>query len=187
MSPGLRSRLLAGRLGRPAAVRLALVAVSAATLVAVLVAFRSGEDVGGEGGRRPAPTFSLPDTRDPAARVELAAFRGRPVVVNFWASWCVPCRNEMPAFEAAHQRFRDRVAFVGVNHQDGRTPALDLLRQTGVTYASGSDPDGKVAAAYRLIGMPSTVLVSADGHVVATHTGELSRSQLDGMIEKLVA
>jgi hypothetical protein len=78
------------------------------------------------------------------------------------------------------------VAFLGVNHQDGRTPARDLLRQTGVTYPSGSDPDGKVAADYGLRGMPSTVFISSDGLIVASRTGELSRSELDDMIEKLL-
>jgi len=140
----------------------------------------------GQSERRPAPAISLPEVRDSTARVELASLRGKPVVVNFWASWCAPCRKELPYFEAAHQRLGDRVAFLGVNHQDGRTPARDLLRQSGITYPSGSDPDGKVAIDYGLRGMPTTVFISSDGQIVASRTGELSRSELDEMIERLL-
>lgn len=161
--------------------------VIAAIVVAGLALAGGGGDARSEGAPRPAPTFSLPDTVDPSSRVDLADYRRRPVVVNFWASWCVPCRKEMPNFQAAHERFGDRVTFLGVDHQDGRTPARDLLRQTGVTYRSGSDPDGKVASAYGLRGMPSTVFVSAEGQIVATRTGELSRSELEDMVEDLLS
>lgn len=137
----------------------------------------------GEG--RGAPSFSLPDLRRPEAKVDLAAYRGRPVVLNFWASWCVPCRREMPTFQAVSQQLGDRVAFVSVNHQDGRSPALRLLDETGVTYPAGHDPEGKVAAAYGLIGMPTTVFISPTGQVVATRTGEMTRSQLQHAIEDL--
>jgi cytochrome c biogenesis protein CcmG/thiol:disulfide interchange protein DsbE len=164
----------------PAAIATVVVAVALGALFS-----RGGASAPGE-EQRPAPAISLPDVHDPSGRVELESLRGKPVVVNFWASWCVPCRKELPDFEAAHQRFGDRVAFLGVNHQDGRTPARDLLRQTGVTYPSGSDPDGKVAADYGLRGMPSTVFISSRGQIVASRTGQLSRSELDDMIERLL-
>ncbi len=171
----------------PAGARLSA-AVASVLVVVVLGAFfyRGGGSSPGASEQRIAPAISLPDLRDPSARVELESLRGRPVVVNFWASWCVPCRKELPGFEAAHQRFGDRVAFLGVNHQDGRTPARDLLRQSGVTYPSGADAEGKVASDYGLRGMPSTVLVSSSGQIVASHTGELSRSRLEDMIENLL-
>ncbi len=165
-----------------ATVVIAATAVVAVVLGAVLL--RGDDSAPAEMDQRAAPAISLPDVNNPLATVRLQSARGRPVVINFWASWCVPCRKEMPHFEAAHQRFGDRVAFLGVNHQDGRTPARDLLRQTGVTYPSGSDPEGKVASDYRLRGMPSTVFVSSGGQIVASRTGEMSRSQLDDMIEK---
>lgn len=170
--------------------RAAATVVIAATVVVTgalgAVLLRGDDSAPAEVDRRAAPAISLPDVNDPLATVGLQSARGRPVVINFWASWCVPCRKELPHFEAAHQRFGDRVAFLGVNHQDGRTPARDLLRQTGVTYPSGSDPEGKVASDYRLRGMPSTVFVSSGGEIVASRTGELSRSQLDELIEKLL-
>lgn len=169
----------------PAGARLPAAIATVVFAVALGAVFsKGGGSAPGESEQRPAPAISLPDLRDPAARVELASLRGKPVVVNFWASWCVPCRKELPDFEAAHQRFGDRVAFLGVNHQDGRTPARDLLRETGVTYPSGADADGKTATDYGLRGLPSTVLISADGQIVASRTGQLSRSELDDMIEE---
>ena len=113
--------------------------------------------------------------------VSLVSLAGRPVVVNFWASWCVPCRTEMPALEAAHERFGGRVAFVGVDHQDDRASAVRLVAQTGVTYESGFDPQGTVAA-YGLYGLPTTLLVSADGVVVAEVTGAVTEQRLLAMI-----
>jgi len=134
-------------------------------------------------GRQPAP-FSLPDLRDPSRSVALASFRGRPVVVNFWASWCVPCRKEMPAFEQVAEELGAKVAFVGVNHQDGRGPANELLDQTGVRYPVAFDPAGKTALAYGLFGMPSTLFVAANGRLVGRHTGQMSADDLRSAIRQ---
>ena len=129
-----------------------------------------------------APGFVLDGLGTTTSSVALASLAGRPVVVNFWASWCVPCRTEMPALEAAHRRFGGRVAFVGVDHQDDRASAVQFVAQTGVTYESGFDAQGTVAAAYCLYGLPTTVLVSADGVVVAEVTGAATEQRLLAMI-----
>jgi thiol-disulfide isomerase/thioredoxin len=107
------------------------------------------------------------------------------VLVNFFASWCVPCRKEMPAFQAVSAQLGDRVAFIGVNHNDDRAGALQLLADTGVRYPTGYDPEGHVAASYGLFGMPSTLFVGADGTLLETHTGEISRDQLEQTISRL--
>ena len=170
---------------RPSRRRVVLVVAGALVVAAaavVAVAAKPGRaPVVTKGSGRAAPTFDVPALAGDG-HIRLAAFRGRPVVLNFWASWCVPCRREMPAFQAVHERMGDRVAFVGMNNQDSRHDALNLLRETGVRYPSGYDPEGKVARAYRLIGMPTTVFVSADGRVVGTRTGELSRARLEEAI-----
>ncbi len=164
----------------------ALAVAAVVGVVVVATAGRSAEDrLNIESKGREAPTFSVPDLRQPGGRIELAAYRGRPVVLNFWASWCVPCRKEMPAFEEVHRRVGDRVVFVGMDHQDGRTPARALLEETGVTYPSGHDPEGKVASAYGLVGMPTTVFISASGQRVATRTGEMTRAELEEALERL--
>ena len=178
-----------GRLRRwPWALRLATAGGAALVVIAIVVAAtaRGSQDaLRSPGQPRTAPTFSLPDLEDASRRVELTAYRGRPVVLNFWASWCVPCRQDMPHLEAVHRAEGERVVFLGINHQDGRSPARDLLAQTGVTYPSGHDPEGKVASAYRLVGMPSTVFISSSGEILATRAGEMSRSQLEDAMRTL--
>ena len=129
-------------------------------------------------GSDAAPSFRLPNVREGAPAVSLARFSGRPVVLNFWASWCIPCAKEMPAFQSVSEQVDGRVAFVGVDHQDSRRRALELLGKTGVTYPSGYDPEGRVARSYRLRGMPTTVFISADGRVRAQRAGEMSRDEL---------
>lgn len=163
-------------------------AVAIVITVAVIVTVQYqpvGSSVRRSSAARTAPTFEVADLRDEAATIDLRDLRGRPVVLNFWASWCVPCRKEMPAFQAVHRRTGDDVAFLGINHQDSRDDALDLLRSAGVSYPSGFDPKGSVARAYGLYGMPTTVFISTDGRILATRTGELTESQLSTAITEL--
>jgi cytochrome c biogenesis protein CcmG/thiol:disulfide interchange protein DsbE len=125
-----------------------------------------------------APTFTVTDVRHPSRTVTLTSRRGTPVVLNFWATWCVPCRKEMPDLEAVHRSLGGRIAFIGIDNRDSRRLAIKFLRDTGVTYPTGFDPDGQIAAAYGVLGMPTTVFISADGTVVAKHTGQLRASTL---------
>lgn len=133
-----------------------------------------------------APDIQLASVVDPEQTVDLRDVAGRPVVVNFWASWCVPCRREMPTFQALHERLGNRVAFVGIDHQDRREDALDLLAETGVTYPTGYDPAGDVARAYGLFGMPTTVFISVDGEILARRTGEIDADELERTIQRLL-
>lgn len=172
----------------------AVVALAVAGVVAgaAIVAGRDGGRGASEGGggrlvrlRGPAPAFALPEVREGGATVRLADFAGRPVVVNFFASWCVPCRAEMPAFEAVARSLDGRVAFVGIDHRDSRRLARRLLDETGVSYPAAYDPGGSVAAAYRLFGMPTTVFVGPGGTLVARRTGEMSRAELERALGEL--
>ena len=171
---------------RKLAVATALVVAVLAVAVAVAIASRpDAPAVTATGQGRPAHQFEVQDLRDDTKTVALADLRGRPVVLNFWASWCVPCRKEMPAFQAVHRRVGNQVAFLGMNNQDSRHDALELLARTGVRYASGYDPQGTVAHAYGLYGMPTTVFISSEGRVLATRTGELSETQLESALAEL--
>ena len=165
----------------------ALTAAVAITLVAAITQGDTAPDSSAlrDGDGAAAPGFRLEDLRDSEETIALADFAGRPVVLNFWASWCVPCRSEMPALQAAHQRLAGQVMFVGINHQDSRTSATDLLDETGVTYPSGRDPNGEVAASYGLYGLPATVFISADGKILATRTGEIGQTELEQTITRL--
>ena len=134
---------------------------------------------------RAAPDFELPGLADPDDVVSLAGADG-PVLVNIWASWCVPCRREMPLLQAAHEEYGDRVTFIGVNHQDQRDAALGFLRETRVTYRSGFDPDGSTARDYGAFGLPTTYFITPSGRIVATKTGEMTAAELSSELERLL-
>ena len=153
-------------------------AAAVIAVVGALVATTTHQPTSRVSHPQEAKAFALPDLRDPDRTISLAAFRGTPVVVNFWASWCVPCRKEMPDFERVAEDERDRVAFVGVNHQDSRHDALALLHDTGVRYPVAYDPAGKTALAYGLFGMPTTLFIGPDGRLLGRHTGQMSAADL---------
>ena len=91
----------------------------------------------------------------------------------------------MPTLEAAYRRLRGRVAFVGIDHRDSRDDALHFVRDTGVTYLIGFDPDGSTARRYGLIGVPTTVFLDAKGREVARHLGQISKTDLKRAIDRL--
>lgn len=117
--------------------------------------------------------------------VRLSDWQGTPMVVNFWASWCPPCVAEMSAaFEPVHQGLGDEVAFVGLNLEDDPDRAAEIVDLTGVTYELGRDPTGELFTGFGGFGMPTTIFVDETGQVVDSHTGALSRSQLEGLIAR---
>jgi len=133
---------------------------------------------------RPAVGFTLPGLRDGQPPVHLAAVPGKPTVVNFFAAWCVPCRTELPAFKAASDAHPE-VAFLGVDHQDSRSDAIELLDEFGITYPAGYDPRGEIAAKYRIRGLPATVFIDARGRVTELHQGALSAAAIDAGVRAL--
>ena len=161
-----------------------VVGVVAAALGLLVVIGRAGRSPDRVPRHRIAPAFDLPRVGSERDRVRLADFAGRPVVVNFWASWCVPCRKEMPALEAVAERLSGQVAFVGVTQQDGRTAGADFEHEVGVTYPSGSDPEGTTAPAYGVGGLPTTVLIDADGRIVGRHLGALTEKTLTELVRR---
>jgi len=161
------------------AVATATATVLVATAVIAYLALRPGAEE-----QRQAPEFSMPSLRDETETIALADFRGEPLVLNFWASWCVPCRKELPALQKVSEATKGRVAFLGVNHQDGRRGAMRLLDETGVTYPSVFDPGGRIAGRYRLFGMPTTFFISADGRILGEHTGELTEDDLAERLDR---
>lgn len=135
-----------------------------------------------EGAPAPAATW----LRFDGSQGSLAELGGRPVVLNFWASWCTPCLKEMPDFEEVHQELGDRVAFVGINVRDGVDPATRMIERTGVTYELGRDPSGELVLAFGGVILPTTVLVDADGTVVEVIARPLSAAELRTEVEGLL-
>ncbi len=125
-----------------------------------------------------APALSLTDLD--GRPVTLADFRGRPVVLNYWASWCEPCRDEFPELRdalAAHAS--DGLAVVGVLFKDDVAPAKDFMQKMSATWPSLADPDGVGAAAYRVIAPPTTYFIDRDGVVQDVQLGGMTAEQLD--------
>jgi cytochrome c biogenesis protein CcmG/thiol:disulfide interchange protein DsbE len=133
---------------------------------------------------RPAPPFTL--TTLDGASFDLAATRGKPVVVNFWASWCIPCEEEAAVLEQASRAYRDRVTFVGVNVQDTDPLARDFLKRFGVTYPNGRDATGSIAVEYGMSGVPETYFVDRNGTLVHKWQGPLDDARLAAYLDELL-
>ncbi len=121
---------------------------------------------------RPAPAFSL-ETLDTGETVSLADLRGQRVVINFWATWCQPCKIEHPALLEAARRWPD-VQFLGVLYQDEPIKARAYLRRNGEAYPTLLDPGGVVAIDYGVGGVPETYFLDEEGQVFYKHAGPLS-------------
>lgn len=116
----------------------------------------------------------------------LASFGGRPLVINFWASWCVPCRTEMPLLQRAAGRHPE-VAFLFVDEKDGRAAAKAFISGLGtrVTSPVASDPKGSVGDAFHVVNLPTTAFVRADGSLAALRVGQLDQTTLDDYLSAL--
>ena len=109
---------------------------------------------------------------------------GKPMLVNFFASWCAPCVAEMPDLEALHEEYGDRVVFIGLDTQETAEAGRKIVQKTGVTYEIGRDPDGAMFTAFGGLGMPTTVLIRPDRTIAERHSGALSADRLRSMIDK---
>lgn len=132
-----------------------------------------------------APDLSLVDLE--GQPVSLAALRGRPVVLNYWASWCGPCRDEFPALKAAQEAHAGAgVAILGVLFKDDPGPAKDFIAKEGATWPTLADPDGTGAAAYRVVAPPTTFFIDADGVVRDLQVGGMTPEQIDAHLRTIL-
>jgi cytochrome c biogenesis protein CcmG/thiol:disulfide interchange protein DsbE len=144
--------------------------------------------VSGAGGivGSPAPDFQLPEL-DGNGDVRLADFRGRPVIVNFWASWCNPCRQEFPLLQQAlrdHQN--DRLAVIGVTYQDIPSDSRGFVRKRHASWPQAVDDNGDVARAYGVRAIPQSFFVRPDGTIAARVFGITTPGALAGPLGKLL-
>jgi len=117
----------------------------------------------------PAPAFSL-RRLDTSGTLALASLRGKPVVLNFWASWCVPCKGEAKMLENAWQRYRAQgVVFVGIDWHDVKSDARRFLDHHGVTYPTVLDGSGSITDRYGVVGVPETYFIDRRGRLVGEH------------------
>lgn len=167
----------------------ALVALIAAILAGLLVARLTDDDEPTTGRTTLTEAETVPDvvlTGFDGTEISSTEYLGQPLVINFWASWCTPCIEEMPAFERVHQSLGDRVAFLGVNSRDEERRAAQMIETTGVTYALAKDTDGALARALEVTNLPVTVLVLPDGTIAQTFQRKVSAERLCEAINQVL-
>lgn len=133
-----------------------------------------------------APDFTVADEN--GREIRLSELRGMPVVVNFWANWCPPCRAEMPAFDNVWAEFRGgKIAFMMVNLTDGMRETVeaagDFIKAQGYAFPVYYDTQGEAAAAYGVRSIPTTLFIGRDGNVVHRAQGEINEATLRSYIE----
>ena len=136
-----------------------------------------------EGGR--APDFSLVDLD--GNPIHLSELRGRPVILNFWASWCGPCVEEFPLLrEAVERHAADGLVVIGVVHQDRSEAARDFMSRNGATWQAAMDPGDRVATAYGILAVPETFFIGRDGIIVERQIGQFSAASLDRKLAAII-
>jgi cytochrome c biogenesis protein CcmG/thiol:disulfide interchange protein DsbE len=164
----------------------ALLVVLALVAVVVLAPADASTSYRPSGRARPVPTEQLaPVTGDEFGGI-LVGLRGTPVVVNVWASWCPPCRAEMPLLERAADEFDGRVVFLGVASRDSVPAAAEFLDEVGVTYPNVFDATGQVREDLELRGFPTTYVFDADGELREAVVGGVTEPRLAAQLEDLV-
>lgn len=144
------------------------VPILAVALVAGLIVFEVA--TAGSGGK-PATAPPLPESVLQGPKATLAGLRGKPALVNFWASWCEPCRQEAPELERLDRSLDGKARLIGVDYTDQAGNARDFIRKYGWTFPVLSDPDGIYGARYRFSGLPTTVVLDSRGRIAATLRG----------------
>ena len=168
------------------------IALAVALVVALflgLLIWGLGRQGAGTVGNAPVPLRSAPAFTLPlfdGGTFDLAAARGQPVLINFWASWCIPCEEEAGALERASRTYQGQVLFLGVNVQDNEASARAFLKRFGVTYPNGRDASGEVAVEYGMSGVPESYFVARDGRLVRKWQGPLDDARLREFLDELL-
>lgn len=120
---------------------------------------------------RTAKNFKLPSFTDDL-NYQLSQFKGKPVILNFWASWCAPCRQEMPFLENVWKTEKDNdLVLLGINVLDDKEEAEDTLKEFGITYLNLYDPEGDIKEKYNLLALPVTYFIDKDGNISKINYG----------------
>lgn len=131
-----------------------------------------------------APDFTLPTSY--GEPLSLSDLRGQPVVLNFWATWCPPCRAEMPDLQAASRQFNGRVAFLGIDQGESAAEVARFRDEYGITYPLLVDADSRVNDEYGIRALPTTIFVNADGVVSEVYSGILNQAILENRLQRLL-
>ncbi len=147
----------------------------------------------GKGTDEEGPDFTasvIANAADPSqTSITLSSFRGRPVLIDFWATWCGPCQVELPIVNGIARRFKDNgLVVVGVNTSDPNGPQLApaLMARKGITFPILSDPDNAIARRYHADGLPTLVVLSKEGKIVAVRSGVTGEAELERLVRKVL-
>jgi cytochrome c biogenesis protein CcmG, thiol:disulfide interchange protein DsbE len=130
-----------------------------------------------------APDFELPDLE--GQKVTLSALRGKPILLNFWATWCPPCRQEMPELQEFHRRYGDQIVLVGVNWGEDPKTVKAFLDRLGVSYRNLVDERGTAFVLYRLTGIPESFFIDPEGYIRGAWIGPLTAKEIVQGFERL--
>lgn len=133
-----------------------------------------------------APDFSI--TLSSGETKKLSDYKGKAVLLHFWATWCPPCRAELPEMNALSERLQAqgeeaKLAFLAVCVSDTEKSRSDFMKKNSYTFPGGLDPKGEIASLYGIQGIPASILISADGTVLDIHVGRMTKYMLDSFIE----
>jgi cytochrome c biogenesis protein CcmG/thiol:disulfide interchange protein DsbE len=172
----------------PRALRIAIVVTMLALVATLALAFRRDpHDIRTGSIGKPAPEFAL-ERLDGGGPVRLADLKGKVVVVNFFASWCLPCIEENPALVRAYERYRTSdVVMLGIDYQESRDNGRAYVQRMGMAWPAAADDDGRVALAYGVFGPPETFFIGTDGVISGRHIGPIDEATLVNGIETLRA
>lgn len=172
----------------PRWLRYSIVAGIAALTVVLMLSFRfDPRDIRAVTLNKPAPAFTA-EKLDGTGTLSLSDYAGKVVVLNFWASWCPPCKEENPALLRVWERYRTSdVVIIGIVYQDATDKAREYVRTNGVTWPTVQDPDGRIAFAYGVRGPPETYFIGTDGILVDRVIGAITEATLVNGIDRLRA
>jgi cytochrome c biogenesis protein CcmG/thiol:disulfide interchange protein DsbE len=163
-----------------------VIAIAVVTALLGLLAWGLIQSGRGQVDSGVAPDFTLADFDD--KEITLSELRGQVVIINFWASWCPPCREEAAYLEQTWRKYKDQgVVFIGVDYVDTKKAALAYMAEFDLTYFNGPDLGTRIAQAYNIKGVPETFYVDKNGILRGMHVGPLSSPILDEQIESLLA
>ena len=137
-----------------------------------------------------APNFSLEMLHSDFGKsaLSLSNFKGKPIVLNFWASWCQPCKDELPLLENAWKQMQAQkkdIVFLGIDFQESSSDATSFLQQYGITYLAGLDINGSIASKYRVTSLPQTIFISRDGSITSREPQELTAQELSRNLQSI--
>ena len=139
----------------------------------------------------PAPNFLLVMLHTDSGKsvLSLSNFKGKPIVLNFWASWCQPCKEELPLLENAWKQMQAQkkdIVFLGIDFQESKSDATSFLQLHGITYPAGLDTNGSIANIYRITSLPQTIFIDRNGTVTSREPRELTAQVLSTNLQSIL-